>query len=200
MHADVDALLPTLRKARDANLIVETDEAGRIAFRFRHALTRQAVYDELLLFDARRTHRNILETLESFDAQGDHLEELAYHAWEARDTEKTLRYNERAADAAAALHALPEARLGYERALEAATDRRDEARLLERLGRITSLLGDLTRAIEIHDAARAAAIETLDFDAAAHLTRMSAADRRNSGDESCVAFGMAFLDRYGDRG
>jgi DNA-binding NarL/FixJ family response regulator len=199
MHADVDALLPTLRKARDANLIVETDEAGRIAFRFRHALTRQAVYDELLLFDARRTHRNILETLESFDAQGDHLEELAYHAWEARDTEKTLRYNERAADAAAALHALPEARLGYERALEAATDRRDEARLLERLGRITSLLGDLTRAIEIHDAARAAAIETLDFDAAAHLTRMSAADRRNSGDESCVAFGMAFLDRYGDR-
>jgi DNA-binding CsgD family transcriptional regulator len=199
MHTDVDALLPTLRKARDANLIIEADEAGRIAFRFRHALTRQAVYDELLLFDARRTHRNILETLESFDAQSEHLEELAYHAWEARDNEKTLRYNERAAESAFALHALPEARLGYERALGAVTDRRDEARLLERLGRVTSLLGDLTRAIEIHDAARAAAIEIGDFDAAAHLTRMSAADRRNSGDDSCVTFGMEFLDRWGDR-
>jgi DNA-binding CsgD family transcriptional regulator/tetratricopeptide (TPR) repeat protein len=199
LHTTVDAILPTLRKARDANLIVEADDAGRICFRFRHALTRQAVYDELLLFDARRTHRNILETLESFDAESEHLEELAYHAWEARDAEKTLRYNKRAAQTALALFALPEARLGYERALEVATDRSDEAHLLERLGHVTALLGDLNHAIEIYDAARLAAIETRDFDLAAHLTRMAAAQRSNCGDASCVALGLAFLERYGDR-
>lgn len=198
MKVDVDAILPALRKARDANLIVEED-AERIRFRFRHALTRQAVYDELLLFDARRTHRSILETLESFAADDDHLEELAYHAWEARDKEKTLRYNERAAEAAFALHALPEAQLGYERALGAATDRRDEARLLERLGRVTSLLGDLPRAIETYDVARAAAIAIDDFEAAARLTRWSAGDRNNCGDPSAVAFGTTFLERWGDR-
>jgi DNA-binding CsgD family transcriptional regulator len=198
METDVDAILPALRKARDANLIVEED-SDRVRFRFRHALTRQAVYDELLLFDARRTHRSILEALESLEAGSEHLEELAYHAWEAREPEKTLRYNERAADAALVLQALPEAQLGYERALGAASDRTDEARLLERLGRVMSLLGELPRAIETYDAACAAAIEIGDFDAAARVTRWSAADRNNSGDASSVAFGMAFLERWGDR-
>jgi DNA-binding CsgD family transcriptional regulator len=200
LHVDVDAILPTLRKARDANLIVEADDGGRVFFRFRHALTRQAVYDELLLFDARRTHRSILETLESFDAESEHLEALAYHAWEARDPAKTLHYNVRAADSAFALSAFPQARLGYERALEAATDRRDEARLLDRLGDVRDLLGDVTAAMEIHDAARLAAIEIGDFDLAARLTRMGVKERNNSGVASAsVEFGMAFLERWGDR-
>jgi hypothetical protein len=199
LQVDVDAILPTLRKARDANLIVEADDAGRVLFRFRLALTRQAVYDELLLFDARRTHRAILETLESFDAESEHLEALAYHAWEARDSEKTLRYNERAADSAFALSAFPQARLGYERALEAATDRRDEARLLGRLETVLTFLGDLADAKETYDAARAVAIEIGDFDLAAQLTRAGASGRANSGNESGVEFGMAFVERWGDR-
>jgi DNA-binding CsgD family transcriptional regulator len=199
MQTDVDAVLPTLRKARDANLIVEHEDAGRIVFGFRHALTRQAVYDDLLLFDARRTHRSILETLESFDAQDEYLEELAYHAWEAREAEKTLRYNERCAHAAFTLHALPQARLAYERALGAATDRRDALRLLERLVHVMSLLGDFSSAIETSTVACGTAIECADFDAAARLTRISVADRYNSGDPSALAFGMAFLERWGDR-
>jgi DNA-binding NarL/FixJ family response regulator len=198
MLTDVDAILPTLRKARDANLIVEED-TDRLRFRFRHALTRQAVYDDLLLFDARRTHRSILEALESLEGPTEHLEELAYHAWEAREPEKAFSYNERAADAALALHALREAQLGYERALGAATERQDEARMLERLGRVLSLRGDLPRAIETYEAAGAAAIEIGDFDAATRITRWSAADRNNAGDASSVAFGIAFLDRWGER-
>jgi DNA-binding CsgD family transcriptional regulator len=157
------------------------------------------VYDELLLFDARRTHRRILAALESLGSELQHLEELAYHAWEARDPEKALRYNERAADTAFALQALPEARLGYERALELATERRDRARLLERLCRVTALLGDLPQAISLYETACPAALEIGDFDAAARLTRWTVGDRNNSGDASALAFGLAFLERWGER-
>jgi DNA-binding NarL/FixJ family response regulator len=198
MQTGVDAILPALRRARDANLMVEED-AERVRFRFRHALTRQAVYDELLLFDARRTHRSILETLESFGTDDELLEELAYHAWEARDAAKTLNYNERAGEVAFALFALPEARICFERALEAASSRADEARLLARLGRVTSMLGNVSTAIDIYIAASEAAVEVGAFDDAAQVTEWSAADRNNSGDTTAVAFGTAFLERFGDR-
>jgi predicted ATPase len=73
----VERILSALRRARDANIVVEEDGA-RIRFHFRHALTRQAVYDNLLLYDARRTHRLILETLESFNTENELIEELAF--------------------------------------------------------------------------------------------------------------------------
>lgn len=198
MDTSVEAVLPVLRRARDANIVVEED-GTRVRFRFRHALTRQAVYDNLLLFDARRTHRAILETLEAFDAENEYVEELAYHAWEARDLEKARRYNERAGERAFELFALPEARVCFERALEAGPPRADEARLLERLSRVTSMLGDLVKAIELYEAAIAAYVELEDFERAAVMMAWSAADRNNSGDASSVAFGTAFLDRYGTR-
>jgi DNA-binding CsgD family transcriptional regulator len=198
MGASVETVLPGLRRARDANIVVEED-GQRVRFRFRHALTRQAVYDNLLLFDARRTHRTILETLEAFDAENDYIEELAYHAWEARDLDKARRYNERAGERAFALFALPEARVCFERALETGPSRADEARLLERLSRVTSMLGALEKAIELYEMAITAHVELENFERAAVVMAWSAADRNNSGDASSVAFGTAFLERYWSR-
>jgi DNA-binding CsgD family transcriptional regulator len=198
MDASVEKIAPALRRARDANIIVEED-GERVRFRFRHALTRQAVYDNLLLFDARRTHRTILETLEAFDAESEYIEELAYHAWEARDLEKARRYNELAGERALALFALPEARVCFERALKTAASRADEARLYERLSRVTSLLGNLNRAVELYEAAIAGFVEMGDFERAAVVVASSAADRNNLGDRTSVAFGTAFLERYGSR-
>jgi predicted ATPase len=40
--SNVEALLPTLRRARDLNIVVEESDDAR--FRFRHALTRQTIY------------------------------------------------------------------------------------------------------------------------------------------------------------
>jgi DNA-binding NarL/FixJ family response regulator len=198
MNAPVEAVLPALRRARDANIVVEED-GERVRFRFRHALTRQAVYDNLLLFDARRTHRTILEALEAFDAESEHIEELAFHAWEARDLEKARRYNATAGERAFELFALPEARVCFQRALDADPAPAEEARLLERLSRIISMLGSLPTAIELYESAIARYVELEDFERAAIVVAWSAADRNNLGDASSVAFGTAFLERYGRR-
>jgi DNA-binding CsgD family transcriptional regulator len=198
MGTSVEAILPALRRARDANIIVEED-GERVRFRFRHALTRQAIYDNLLLFDARRTHRTILETLEAFGAQNDYIEELAYHAWEARDVAKAHRYNELAGERAFALFALPEARVCFERAREMSSNLEEEASLLERLSRVTSMLGNLEKAIELYDSAIAGYVELENFGRAAIVVAWSAADRNNGGDTGSVAFGAAFLERHWGR-
>jgi len=111
---DPDALLPVLRRARDFQLV---EELGPRTFRFRHRLTRDAIYGEFLVAELRPLHRAIAKAFES--APGDPpLEALAYHWWAAGDGEASARWNERAGDAAARVHAHEDAIAFYERALE----------------------------------------------------------------------------------
>lgn len=152
MGCDLDAVLPALRHARNLNIVLEED-SPRAPFRFRHALTQQTIYAEMLSFDARRTHKQILGILESRGDPSPHLDELAHHAWSARDPAKTLEYNERAGEAALAMHGIPEARTYFDRALGVATDTADEARLLERVGFIAQLQGRSSDTLEAFEAA-----------------------------------------------
>lgn len=198
METSVDELLPALLRGRDLNIVVEEEDA-RGRFRFRHALTRQAVYEAMLLFDARRMHARILATLESFGDEARHIDALAYHAWEARDAERTVRYNERAGLAALELRALPEARACFERALEAATDREIEARLLERVGNVTEMEGALSEAGDRYAAALAIYKELGNFSKATDLVRQIATNRNNLGDGSSIAFATAFIDEFGSK-
>jgi hypothetical protein len=68
-------------------------------FAFRHALTQQAVYTGLLARERRLLHRALAEAMEQlyattpiFDA---HLEDLAFHYYEAGVWEKALEYERR---------------------------------------------------------------------------------------------------------
>ncbi|HZO94907.1 MAG TPA: AAA family ATPase [Candidatus Baltobacteraceae bacterium] len=107
-------LLATLRRARDFQLV---EEAGPAAFRFRHGLTREAVYRDFLAAELRPMHRDIALALER---RGDdaNVEALAYHWWAAGAGAESARYNERAGDAAGSVHAHEDAIAFYERALE----------------------------------------------------------------------------------
>jgi hypothetical protein len=87
----------------------------------------------------------------------------------------------------------------YERALVAAANREEEARLLERLSRVTAMLGHVEKAIELYDLAIAASLEVNDYARAATLVGYSAGDRNNRGDAGSVVFGTEFVDRYGPR-
>jgi predicted ATPase len=105
-----------LDSAMRMQLIVRDGGAGE-RFSFRHALTRDIVYAELQALGVRPLHRRIVRALERAAACDDvPLEDLAYHAWAAVDARRALRYNERAGDAAAELHALADARTHYARA------------------------------------------------------------------------------------
>jgi DNA-binding CsgD family transcriptional regulator/tetratricopeptide (TPR) repeat protein/energy-coupling factor transporter ATP-binding protein EcfA2 len=113
LAADPSALLPALRRARDVQLI---DEVTPVQFRFRHVLTREAVYGEFLGVELQERHRAIAQALESAAVDGAELEALAYHWSLAGDGAKALEYNERAGDAAARVYAHEDAIAFYERA------------------------------------------------------------------------------------
>ena len=103
-----------LERARGLQILVAL-EADR--YSFRHALTREIVYGELLGGQVRPLHRRIARTLEAaFESGEPVLEALAYHAWTGGDTRRGIRYNELVGDNAAAVHAHEDARNYYSRA------------------------------------------------------------------------------------
>jgi len=87
-------LLGLVKELIAAQLVAE-ESAERFAFR--HALTRQAVYAQLLARERQALHRRIGEALEHLHADmlDVHLEDLAYHFYEAGDSERTLTASRR---------------------------------------------------------------------------------------------------------
>ena len=105
-----------LAHARDLQLIV-ADDGDADAFVFRHAVTRDVIYEELLHGRVRALHGRIARVLEAKLAQGQSdLNDLAYHAWAAGDVRRGVRYNELAGDHAAEIHARDDAHTFYTRA------------------------------------------------------------------------------------
>ena len=113
--AEPGDLLPTLRRARDFQLVEEVVPG---VFRFRHGLTREAIYGDFLGAEVQPLHRTIARALEDAPEDERSLEALAFHWWAAGDSERSLRYNERAGDAAGRVHAHEDAIAFYERALD----------------------------------------------------------------------------------
>ncbi len=131
LETDVAALLPTLRRARDFQLVEEESAA---AFSFRHALTREAIYGDFLAAQVRPLHRKIALVLESVPEDQRSVESLAYHWWAAGDRQQAAQYNELAGDAAGRVFAHDDAIAYYERALESVDPiSHDRARILEKI-------------------------------------------------------------------
>ncbi len=114
---DEHQLLLLIKEQIAAQLVVE-ESAERFAFR--HALTRQAIYGELLLRERRQMHRRIAETLERLYVPfpGTYLADLSTHFYEAEMWEKALVYARQAGERAQALHAPEAAIQHFSRALE----------------------------------------------------------------------------------
>jgi len=108
-----------LRKAVDLQLLLEETDAERLTYVFRHAITRDTMYKQLIAAQARPLHSRIARALEENGEVEAHVAELAYHYWQARDFSKIAEYNERAGDAAFCLCAFHDAATSYERVVEA---------------------------------------------------------------------------------
>lgn len=96
--------LHLLKELIAAQLVIE--ESGE-QFAFRHALTRYAIYEQLLRRERKALHRTLAEAMEQlYHATLDaHLEDLAYHFTKAEMWTKALTYAERAGEKAQALYA-----------------------------------------------------------------------------------------------
>ena len=98
-------------------------EPSRTGYRFRHALTREAVEGAILPGERRRLHRRAALALAA-GSTGAGAAELAAHWWAAEAWTETLAASVVAADAAAEVWAYPEVLAHLERA-EAAIDKLD---------------------------------------------------------------------------
>ena len=133
-------ILAVLRGARRRRLVVE-ESAG--IFRFRHAITRDVLYGELLAAEVRVYHERIATAL---DAEGDaRAGEAAYHWWAAGIGERATDANELAGDRASDMYATADAARSYERALGFAAGAR-RAQLIEKLAFALCSIGDMDAA------------------------------------------------------
>lgn len=144
---DERTLLSHVKELIAAQLVVE-ESADRFAFR--HALTREAIYAELLGRERVALHREVEAALArlhhaSLDAV---VEPLAYHAWEAGDWERAADYSARAGRHALALLAPREAAAHLDRAFEASSRAGIDISIDLRLarGRANEILGEFVRA------------------------------------------------------
>jgi len=117
-ESDERTLLALVKELIAAQLVVE-ESAERFAFR--HALTREAIYADLLARERVGLHRDVAAALErSHAGQLDAVvEALAYHAWEAGEWERAARYSARAGQHAMSLSAPREAVAHLDRAFQA---------------------------------------------------------------------------------
>jgi len=114
---DEAGLLPLVKELIAAQLVVE-ESVDRFAFR--HALTREAIYAELLARERVVLHRRIATALEqSGGGSPANVDALAYHTWEAGDWKNAAAYALAAARHAMALSAPREALAHLDRAFAA---------------------------------------------------------------------------------
>jgi predicted ATPase/class 3 adenylate cyclase len=109
-----------LDELRQLELIREKSRTPELVFIFKHALTRDAIYESILLQKRRELHARIGQTIESVFP--DRLEPfyslLAHHFAQAEDWEKVQEYLLKAGDQASHMAADAEALAHYRQAIE----------------------------------------------------------------------------------
>jgi DNA-binding CsgD family transcriptional regulator len=149
-----DQLLHRLKELLAAQLVVE-ESADRFAFR--HALTREAIYADLLGRECKTLHRSIADTMERLYASAldVHLADLAYHFSEAGAWEKAFEYAKLAGEKALSFYA-PRATIdSFAHALTAAYQLSliPPSSLFLARGQAYELLGEFDRARADYEAA-----------------------------------------------
>ncbi len=117
---EADELSPLLEALAEQDFLVSAGQPGML--RFKHALTREAVYATVDIEHRRALHRVIGESLEASVEGHDafaSLEALAYHFDAASLSEKAVQFAEAAGDKALAAMALDRARAQFITALRA---------------------------------------------------------------------------------
>jgi predicted ATPase len=150
-----ERLTSALRAAVEGQFVEEVSDAAIDHFRFRHALTREAVLADMLGRERRALHGKVAAAIEAVPGPADRAEALAYHFDEAGDAARAYPHHLRASEQATAIYAFGQARRHLERALELAPGDSDLAGLNSRLSRASLQSGDGRGALRAAEEARA---------------------------------------------
>ncbi len=196
LEMDERAILPILRKARNAQLIVEGDGD---TFSFRHALTREVIYDEILRSEARRVHHRLAHALIGRAPEAERTA-IAYHAWRSGDAELTEEWNIRCGDHDAAMYAHVDAIKHYDRAYAAARSRDVRTTLAARIADAYYAVGELSATTTWYERAASDARDGADPDAAHRFLLESARAQFESGAyEEGIASALAVVEALAGR-
>ena len=159
-----------LRAAVDSQILVHA--SGSMGYSFRHALLREAVYDDLLPGERRARHIDLARALrehpELAGSSAAAAAELAHHWYAAHELREALPASIRAGIEAEASRALAEAIVHYDRALDiwdaAGADELPltRAQVLQRAAEAEHLAGDPARAAGLAEKAIALIDERTD--------------------------------------
>lgn len=127
---DESTLERHLREFIEAQLVQEADDDDE-EYAFRHALTREVVYDDLLVRERKRFHRAVADAIEAQDAVEPAL--IAHHLLAAGENARAVPKLLEAGDRAMRTAAPREAAAHYERALEVGVDDGIASAVLEKL-------------------------------------------------------------------
>ena len=113
-------LLSYLSVLKDFELLYERGIFPKSIYIFKHALTREVVYNSLLSKRKAEIHEAIGKTIEELypDRLEEFYEMLAYHSFRGQDWQRAKRYNWQAGIKALSLSAYEEAQSYFEKALE----------------------------------------------------------------------------------
>jgi len=155
------ALITALREAVDQRILLHVDEPVP-GYAFRHALVREAAYEDLLAAERIAIHRAIADALERDEALSPAGEltrtgEIAYHAFAANDLSRALTASLAAVAVAEQASAYAEAEMHLTRILDilprvpdaAAHAGLDRAELFARTARAAASAGHLSRAVQL---------------------------------------------------
>jgi len=114
-------LLSHLSVLKESELLYERGIFPQSIYVFKHALTREAVYDSLLLKRRAEIHKAIAKTIDELypDRLEEFYEMLAYHSFRGKDWQRAYRYNREAALKAHSFSAYEAAQNYFEASLEA---------------------------------------------------------------------------------
>lgn len=134
--------------------------------RFKHALTRDAIYRIIGLEERQRLHALVAERLEAFadqDGEAEYVDALAYHHAACGHDERAIHYAVKAGDRAMTVAALDRAQAHYRLALDLAS------RCSLVASELTSLIGKFGRAAVVDPSAEQMSV----LEAASRLARVT---------------------------
>jgi tetratricopeptide (TPR) repeat protein len=113
-------LLSHLSVLKDSELLYERGIYPRSTYLFKHALTQEVAYNNLLLKKRKEIHEEIGRAIETLypDSLEEHYELLAYHYGRSANTDKALEYLDEANQKAAKISAMEEAKAYFDEAME----------------------------------------------------------------------------------
>jgi class 3 adenylate cyclase/tetratricopeptide (TPR) repeat protein len=125
---------PVVADLANADFLFPGEIAGTL--RFKHGITRDAIYRAIGLRERQALHKRVVEAIRSeAERSGEQplLDALAYHYAESGDTARAVPYAIRAGDAALAAGALDRAQAHYRAAFESVAAEGDEGPLAPRI-------------------------------------------------------------------